>query len=309
MAKASPAFQFYAQDFQNGTTLMSAAARGCYISMLCQSWTSGPIPNTPNAIAKAMSWGPMDPPYADLWAEIQPKWVLTEAGWINHRLEAVRAEQDAYREKMARLGKRGAQAKQAHADENTAEQQAHADQKHVISQAHAEAHAAKNSSPSVFDLRSSVFDLQTLPSPSPSERDKAALSRQTTADVVLANGQMVARPLAADHRRHLNCIGGGTWWSCVRGRCVPVRLVKDWQAQGFSEDYCQQVVDRYMEGIPEGTPLPSDAFRLWGSVWDAVHQTDALIPARRPSVMTKSDQTRENARQVLADIEAGRLVI
>jgi hypothetical protein len=84
--------------------------------------------------------------------------------------------------------------------------------------------------------------------------------------------------LCSDRLRHLNCIGSGNWYSCIRGRCVPSKMVKDWQAQGFSEDYCQKVIESYLERIPEGTALPSDAFKLWGGVWDEAHQAHDLIP-------------------------------
>jgi hypothetical protein len=78
---------------------MSSAAVGAYIRMLCHGWSNGPIPNTPVALARAMKHSVGDPPFEDLWAELQPKWFLTRRGWINCRLEMVRWERACYLEK------------------------------------------------------------------------------------------------------------------------------------------------------------------------------------------------------------------
>jgi uncharacterized protein YdaU (DUF1376 family) len=104
----APAFQFYPGDFLHATTFLSAAAVGSYIRMLSVAWEHGPIPDTPHALAKAMGLGPSDPPFADVWAELQAKWALTPAGWINRKLEAVRADQDAYRARKRTAGQHGA---------------------------------------------------------------------------------------------------------------------------------------------------------------------------------------------------------
>lgn len=108
MPKSSPAFQFYAQDFLVGTMTMSAAARGCYISMLAFSWVNGPIPDTPKALTLAMCWGECDGPFKTLWSEIKPKWSKDASGWTNGRLEAVRAAQEQYRQEQSERGKMGA---------------------------------------------------------------------------------------------------------------------------------------------------------------------------------------------------------
>lgn len=158
MAKAAPAFQFYAQDFYMGTSDLSAAARGCYISMLCMSWTAGPIADNLNSIAKAMSWGPMDPPFADLWAEIKGKWTLGPDGWTNERLEEIRANQEKHRQIQAQRGKVGGKASaQARA---VAESQAVAEaepQAQVESQPQPQVELQPQPEPSslISDLRSS----------------------------------------------------------------------------------------------------------------------------------------------------------
>ena len=99
-----PAFQFYASDFVRGTTFLSVAAVGAYIRMLSESWNHGPIPDHPAAIQKAMGLMLTDPPMEALWTELQPKWKLTERGWVNPRLEKIRADQERYRERCRKAG-------------------------------------------------------------------------------------------------------------------------------------------------------------------------------------------------------------
>lgn len=102
-----PSMQFYCADFMGGTALMSAAARGAYITMLCTAWESGAIPDTRNALYKAMGLGPDDPPFDGLWNELKPKWKLTDSGWVNDKLEGVRADRDAFVASRSANGKLG----------------------------------------------------------------------------------------------------------------------------------------------------------------------------------------------------------
>jgi uncharacterized protein YdaU (DUF1376 family) len=106
-------FQFYPDDFLSGTTTMSRAAVGGYISMLCVSWGQGPIPNTAAALTKALSLGPGDPPLNQIWAEVRPKWKRGKRGWTNVRLEHVRTALDHYLTLQREKGRRGGQARQA----------------------------------------------------------------------------------------------------------------------------------------------------------------------------------------------------
>jgi uncharacterized protein YdaU (DUF1376 family) len=102
-----PSFQFYPEDFLVGTNGMSRAAVGAYINMLCQAWAAGPVPDTPRALWKALGLGPDDPAFDHIWPEVRPKWVLRPEGWINLRLEEVRATQDRYIERQRAYGQRG----------------------------------------------------------------------------------------------------------------------------------------------------------------------------------------------------------
>lgn len=108
---APPAFQFYASDFSHSTALLSAAATGAHIRMICHAWDKGPIQDHPVALSKAMGLAQMDPPFAEVWAELQTKWTLTRKGWICKRLERTRSDQEAYRERRRIAGQKGGFAK------------------------------------------------------------------------------------------------------------------------------------------------------------------------------------------------------
>lgn len=103
-----PSFPFYPDRFLGGTTLMSSAAVGAYIRMLGVSWNSGPIPATKAALVRAMGLSQLDPPYADLWAEIEPKWQRTPDGWTNETLEGIRADAETHSLDQSARAKSGA---------------------------------------------------------------------------------------------------------------------------------------------------------------------------------------------------------
>lgn len=158
MSGKAPAFQFYASDFLSGTTFLSAAAVGAYIRMLSQSWTSGPIPDSPVAFHKAMGLGPTDPPFDVIWGELRCKWVRNEQGWINEKLEKVRADQVAFRASRGKAGRASGRARRRKKYEHSLN----------IRSTQVSTKDQQNTNPSVFDLRSSssVSGLQ----PSASEK-------------------------------------------------------------------------------------------------------------------------------------------
>lgn len=93
--RKSPAFQFYPQDFLVGTAMMSAEEVGGYIRLLCYEWEHGPIPNDDAVIARLTGCG------GNAVASIRHKFGIDVAGrLVNERLEKVRQEQAAYREKQ-----------------------------------------------------------------------------------------------------------------------------------------------------------------------------------------------------------------
>lgn len=93
----SPAFQFYPDDFIAGTTEMSPAEVGAYIRLLCYQWGRGSIPLADEARLARIAGG-----------EVTPDVLAKFPEGRNARLEAVRAEQEAYRLHRAAAGARGA---------------------------------------------------------------------------------------------------------------------------------------------------------------------------------------------------------
>lgn len=167
MPKSAPAFQFYAQDFLVGTMMMSASARGCYISMLCFSWSNGPIPDNKKALSISMCWSESDGPFNTLWAELKPKWSKIGGAWINNRLEHVRNEQDEYRKQQSEKGKKSAKSRLNHG--STAVQPS-------LNRASTEPQSGSNPSSSPL-----ILDLRTSPSPSTSRSKEHALRKKRVA--------------------------------------------------------------------------------------------------------------------------------
>ncbi|CAB4147410.1 Protein of unknown function DUF1376 [uncultured Caudovirales phage] len=176
MSKSSPAFQFYAQDFLVGTQDMSAAARGCFVSMLASSWVKGPITDTPRALAAAMCLTPFDPPFEALWQEIAPKWTLIDGAWTNRRLEAVRAEQDAYRERQSEKGIKSAAARKATGRQPDTQPEVNHGSTTVQPALQPEGQPEVNPSPLTF-----AFDLRSSSLPSSSTSEVQTLSRKNRA--------------------------------------------------------------------------------------------------------------------------------
>ncbi len=80
--KRYPYMPFYVADFIGGTRLMSDAARGVYIVILCILWENGPLPNDVKVIDRVA------PGAKRHWSEILPKLSVMDDGSLsNDRLE------------------------------------------------------------------------------------------------------------------------------------------------------------------------------------------------------------------------------
>lgn len=102
-----PAFQFYAKDFYASVVSLSLAAKGAYICALTWSWDNGPLPTEPSALARVLTATPGE--FKRVWPEIESRFTLTDAGYINRRLEREREKQDAFRNRKSEGGKKGAE--------------------------------------------------------------------------------------------------------------------------------------------------------------------------------------------------------
>lgn len=99
---STPAFQFYPQDFLVGTAEMSPAEVGAYIRLLCYQWSKGGLPNDQQKCA--MMAGCDGNAVASIWHKFG---ICDDGKMRNGRLEQVRAEQDAYRERQGKNASKG----------------------------------------------------------------------------------------------------------------------------------------------------------------------------------------------------------
>jgi uncharacterized protein YdaU (DUF1376 family) len=105
--RKSPAFQFYAADFLSGTNRFTLEQRGAMITLLCDSWEHGPLSLDPAVLARSL--GLTKAKFLGIWEIVGRKWKRTDAGYINLKLESVRAERIAFSElQSARAQKRWA---------------------------------------------------------------------------------------------------------------------------------------------------------------------------------------------------------
>ncbi len=114
--KKAPAFQFYAENFLNGTADMSAEEAGAYIRLLCHQWHKGSVPND---IKKLMH---LTHAKKSSIQNIMYKFNTGEDGQLrNQRMEITRQEQKEFRERQKANGLLGGRPKaitQTEAKEN-----------------------------------------------------------------------------------------------------------------------------------------------------------------------------------------------
>lgn len=109
MGKAPPAFQFYADAFDQGTADLTLAEEGAYIRLLCSQWAKGSVPgDNMKRLAGIMRCTPATA--KTIWTVIADKFDRGEdGGWRNARLERVRDQQNAFKAGKSRAGKAGAE--------------------------------------------------------------------------------------------------------------------------------------------------------------------------------------------------------
>lgn len=122
MSKA-PAFQFYANDFMDATSMWEANAVGLYVRCLCKQWTHGSIPADLKILARAIHCD--RPELESCWEVLGPKFIDQGDGTLkNNRLEEVRDRQSHVSEERSKAGRAGAIAKaNAKANASTNEEQ------------------------------------------------------------------------------------------------------------------------------------------------------------------------------------------
>ena len=131
MGKA-PAFQFYANDFMDATSMWEANAVGLYVRCLCKQWTHGSIPSDLKILARAIHCD--RPELETCWPVLAPKFIDQGDGTLkNSRLEEVRNRQTEISEERSKAGKAGAIARaNAKANEPTKDKQRKVKEKEKI---------------------------------------------------------------------------------------------------------------------------------------------------------------------------------
>lgn len=104
-----PYLPMFVDDFFGGTLRWDGEKQAVYALLLMHQWASGPLPKTANEIAEAIHYEPQR--FRKLWESVQRKFSMTEEGWINRRLEEVRAHANEIAGERSKAGKAGAAAK------------------------------------------------------------------------------------------------------------------------------------------------------------------------------------------------------
>lgn len=105
--EASPAFQFYPQDFLSDANVMamSAEERGVYIVLLCHCWIHGFVPKDLKALRRIAGYDGNNWPRT--WNSVQHCFRSTPTGFVNPRIERERTKQATYRDMKAKAGQAG----------------------------------------------------------------------------------------------------------------------------------------------------------------------------------------------------------
>ena len=82
-------FPLYHGDYLRDTRLLSPAQHGVYLLLLMAFFTEGPLPNDPDTLCRIAAGA--NP--TDVQRILERYWELTEAGWVNRKMEAVRQQQ------------------------------------------------------------------------------------------------------------------------------------------------------------------------------------------------------------------------
>lgn len=113
---SSPAFQFYPKEFMLATQSWSVEEVGIYIKLLCSQWDNGCLPNDVKRLAR-LAGCDLDF-FEKAWVLVGLKFLVGNDGCLrNSKLELVRSEQDAFREKQRLNGIRGGRPKKENPNE------------------------------------------------------------------------------------------------------------------------------------------------------------------------------------------------
>jgi uncharacterized protein YdaU (DUF1376 family) len=107
----SPAFKFYAADFDTDTASWTCEQVGAYLRLLMYEWINGALPESNAQRARIIRIDPRS--MQKMWSTVlAKKFTMNHANmYVNPRLEEERSKQEEYRKKQSELGKLGAKVK------------------------------------------------------------------------------------------------------------------------------------------------------------------------------------------------------
>jgi len=105
----SPAFQFYARDFSEGTRALSAEEVGSYIRLLCHQWDKGSLPSGCEPLARIAGVSLVR--MRRVWCALEEYFIVDPTNpnrLVNARLEKERQKQLDYRRHQSDKGRASA---------------------------------------------------------------------------------------------------------------------------------------------------------------------------------------------------------
>lgn len=258
MGKA-PAFQFYAADFLTGTSEMTSSEIGIYIRLLASSWDKGPLPSEHARLARIVA-EPLEA-FEAAWVTVGKKWLLTDDGYINERLETQRAEREEFAARQAARGRRSGDARRTGSERPRSS---------PVEPRPVEPEG--NQGP----LNSSVFSLQ-----SSEEREDARDEEPVSpSPPSWGQGRKGARGGLVDN--HPQC-DPSTRAACNRSFCVPPFHVRAWRGQidpdsqrhAETDALIRRVVEAGLKKLPASGGIGATAKKFWDDHWTEWHASNA----------------------------------
>jgi uncharacterized protein YdaU (DUF1376 family) len=81
-------FPFYHADYLADTSRLSPSQHGVYLLLLLSFFKDGPLPNDPDTLCRIAAGATP----SDVHAILERYWVLTDAGWVNPKMDEVRSK-------------------------------------------------------------------------------------------------------------------------------------------------------------------------------------------------------------------------
>jgi len=100
-----PHMPFFVNDYLGATRHMTLAERGAYTDLLFLEWNIGPLPAESARLAAMI--GCTQKQFDSVWPTVKKKFLETEDGLVNERLELHRIKSIQISEKRATAGREG----------------------------------------------------------------------------------------------------------------------------------------------------------------------------------------------------------